>query len=188
MKKYVYTMLITFTLIISASVFLYLESEKQGVYEKESLVGEPYREIDEAAAFVNTDNKAITLGEYIGKKVILLEFMTYSCVNCQRSFPHMNAWYEKYRDAGLVIIGIHTPEYAFERELDNVTAALEKSGIRFPVVLDNSYATWSAYGNHYWPRTFIIGLDGTVVYDHIGAGAYSETESHIRKELEPIAH
>jgi len=143
--------------------------------------GRPYAEIADPSGFVNTDG--ITLGELVGKKVILVEFMTYSCINCQRTFPHTISWYQKYGDEGLAVIGIHTPEFAFEKDIDNVRKAMKDFGIEFPVVLDNDYATWKAYGNSYWPRKYLIDIHGTIAYDHIGEGGYDETEEEIRALL-----
>ncbi len=140
-----------------------------------------YAEIARPAGFLNAE--PFTLGELIGKKVILIDFVTYSCINCIRTFPYLNAWYEKYRNDGLEIVGIHTPEFAFEKDIDNVREALKKHGIEFPVVLDNDYATWRAYGNNYWPRKYLIDIDGNIIYDHIGEGAYDETEKKIREAL-----
>lgn len=148
---------------------------------KNDAAGFPYREIVNPAGYVNTDS--ITFGELIGKKVILFDFMTYSCINCQRTFPYLNAWYEKYKDQGLEIIGIHTPEFAFERDINNVRKAALEFGLKFPLVLDNEYATWNAYGNRYWPRKYLIDIHGNVVYDHIGEGAYEKTERKIQELL-----
>lgn len=140
-----------------------------------------YREIANPSGFVNT--QPLTIGSLIGKKVILVDFMTYSCINCIRTFPYLNAWYDKYKDQGFEIVGIHTPEFAFEHKIDNVREALGKYGIKFPVVLDNDYGTWNAYGNSYWPRKYLIDIDGYVVYDHIGEGEYDETEAKIQELL-----
>ena len=140
-----------------------------------------YKEIVDPSGFVNTDE--IILEELVGEKIILLDFMTYSCINCIRTFPYLNEWYDEYSDEGLEIIGIHTPEFAFEKDIENVEAAMEKYGIEFPVVLDNEYATWNAYGNRYWPRKYLIDLEGNIVYDHIGEGNYDETENKIRELL-----
>ncbi|MFZ2886554.1 MAG: redoxin domain-containing protein [Minisyncoccia bacterium] len=146
------------------------------------LTGErPYVEIAEAAGFVNTE--PFKLADMIGKKVILVDFMTYSCINCQRTFPHLVSWYDKYKDAGLEIVGIHTPEFAFEKDKGNVEEAMREAGITWPIVLDNDYGTWRAYGNNYWPRKYLIDIEGNIVYDHIGEGAYEETESKIRELL-----
>ncbi|MES2409473.1 MAG: cytochrome c biogenesis protein CcdA, partial [Patescibacteria group bacterium] len=144
-----------------------------------------YKELVNPSGFVNSD--PFELKDIVGKKVILLDVMTYSCINCQRTFPYANAWYEKYKDKGLEIIAIHTPEFAFEHNIDNVREAMAKFGIKFPVVLDNDYGTWNAYGNNYWPRKYLIDIDGYVVYDHIGEGGYDETEAQIKKALEERA-
>lgn len=141
----------------------------------------PYVEFVNPSGFVNTE--AFTMRELVGTKVVLIEFMTYSCINCQRTFPYVNTWYEKYKDQGLEIVGIHTPEFSFERNIDNVREAMKKEGITYPIVLDNDYATWRAYGNNYWPRQYLIDIDGNVVYDHIGEGAYRETEEKIQELL-----
>lgn len=140
-----------------------------------------YREIARPSGFVNTDN--IRIGDLIGKKVIIVDFMTYSCINCIRTFPYLNAWYEKYHEQGLEIIGIHTPEFAFEKNIDNVRKAMQGFGIKFPVVLDNDYGTWNAYDNSYWPRKYIIDIDGYIAFDHIGEGGYDETEQKIQELL-----
>lgn len=140
-----------------------------------------YVEIAEPAGYVNSE--PFTIGEYVGKKVILVDFMTYSCINCQRTFPHLVSWYEKYEDEGFIIIGIHTPEFAFEKDKANVEQAMREAGITWPIVLDNTYGTWKAYGNNYWPRKYLIDIRGNIVYDHIGEGAYEETEAKIRELL-----
>ncbi|MEK7554650.1 MAG: redoxin family protein [Patescibacteria group bacterium] len=142
---------------------------------------EPAKEISTPDGFINTDS--ITLGEFIGKKVVLVDFWTYSCINCQRTLPYLNAWYEKYADKGLVIIGLHTPEFEFEKKYENVTAAVKKFDIRYPVVLDNDYSTWTAYKNRYWPRKYLVDIDGFIVYDHIGEGGYEDTERAMQAAL-----
>jgi thiol-disulfide isomerase/thioredoxin len=150
---------------------------------------EIYKEIASPAGFVNTGKnadgteKAITIKELVGKKVILIDFLTYSCINCQRTFPHLNAWYKKYKDQGLEIVGIHTPEFAFEKDISNVRKAMTEFGIKHPIVLDNDYATWRAYGNQYWPRKYLIDIHGNIVYDHIGEGGYETTEMKIKELL-----
>ncbi len=117
-------------------------------------------------------------------KVVLLDFWTYTCVNCIRTFPYLRQWYEKYTDDGLVIIGVHTPEFSFEQEIQNVRKAVAKYGIRWPIALDNNYVTWEAYGNRFWPAKYLIDKDGIIRYTHFGEGAYGETESRIRELLE----
>ncbi len=149
--------------------------------------GVPYVEIANPAGFVNTDDKPIKIADYVGKKVILLDILTYSCINCQRTFPYLNAWYDKYKDDGLIVIGIHTPEFAFEKDKGNVEAALKGFGIKFPVVLDNDYGTWNALGEHYWPHKYLIDIHGNIVYDHAGEGNYAETETKIQELLKERA-
>jgi cytochrome c biogenesis protein CcdA/thiol-disulfide isomerase/thioredoxin len=135
------------------------------------------------SGFINTDGKEIHIGDYRGKKVILLDVWTYSCINCQRTLPYVNAWYEKYKDQGLEVIGLHTPEFAFEKVQSNVEREVQKLGIKYPVVMDNDYGTWNAYGNSYWPRKYLINEYGEIIYDHIGEGGYDETEMEIQKAL-----
>ena len=141
------------------------------------------KEITTPDGFINTDGKPITIGEFTGKKVVLLDIWTYSCINCQRTTPYLNAWYEKYKDKGLVIIGLHTPEFEFEKVYENVLEATKRMGIKFPVVLDNDFSTWNAYQNRFWPRKYLIDIDGYIVYDHIGEGRYEETEQKIQAAL-----
>ncbi len=143
--------------------------------------GLPYRDIVNPSGFVNSE--PFTLADYVGKKVILVDFMTYSCINCQRTFPYLNEWHKAYEDDGLLIVGIHTPEFAFERDRENVIKAAKKFGLEFPIVLDNDYATWTVYENRYWPRKYLINIAGNIVYDHIGEGKYAETEAEIVKLL-----
>ncbi len=148
-----------------------------------------YKKVPELSSidgYVNTEGKPITLAELKGK-VVLLDIWTYSCINCQRTLPYINKWYEKYKDQGLVVVGLHTPEFAFEKIQSNVEKAVEKFGIKYPVVLDNDYSTWSELGNQYWPRKYLIDIDGYIVYDHIGEGNYEETEKAIQEALKERA-
>jgi len=143
-----------------------------------------YIEIQNPAGFVNTPGGApITLSQFIGKKVILVDFIDYSCINCERTFPALNEWWSKYKDQGLEIVAIHTPEFAFEKDINNVTAAAKQYGLQFPIVLDNDYSTWNAYGNEYWPHKYFIDIHGNVVYDYIGEGNEPVLESEIVKLL-----
>jgi thiol-disulfide isomerase/thioredoxin len=116
-------------------------------------------------------------------KVVLIDFWTYGCYNCANTLPYVKQWWEKYKDQGLVIVGIHTPEFDSERVLENVQAAVERQEIGWPVVQDNDYAIWRAYGNRYWPRFYLVDSHGRIVYDHIGEGAYEETERQIQAAL-----
>lgn len=119
-------------------------------------------------------------------KVVLVDFWTYSCVNCIRTQPMLNRWHQLYADKGLVIIGVHTPEFSFEKDEKNVERAVKDAGITYPVVLDPDYEVWNLYANQYWPRKFLINKDGYIVYDHIGEGGYAETEMAIQKALKEI--
>ena len=142
----------------------------------------PYIEIKKPTGFVNSE--PFSLSDLVGEKVILVKFTTFSCYNCQNVYPHVISWHEKYEDDGLAVVAIHTPEFAFEKEIENVRDAMAKEGIEFPVVLDNDYATWRAYGNRFWPRIYVIDINGNIVYDHIGEGAYDITENVIKKLLD----
>jgi thiol-disulfide isomerase/thioredoxin len=116
-------------------------------------------------------------------KVVLLDFWTYSCINCQRTIPYLEAWYQKYKDYGLVIVGVHSPEFEFEKVLANVEAGVKKFGITYPVVMDSAMGTWNAYNNQYWPEEYLIDTDGLVRENNIGEGNYEETEQNIQKLL-----
>lgn len=131
----------------------------------------------------NTANGApLTLSSLRGK-VVLVDFWTYSCINCQRTLPTITKWDQAYRDAGLVVVGVHTPEFPFEKVPDNIKSAIGDFGIKYPVAVDNDYATWNAYGNRYWPAHYLIDSTGEVRQVHYGEGAYSETEQLIRQLL-----
>jgi len=116
-------------------------------------------------------------------KVVLVDFWTYSCINCLRTLPYLRSWDDAYRDDGLVIVGVHTPEFAFERDQGNVEAAVERLGVGYPVALDNDYGTWNAWANRYWPASYFIDRSGHVRFAHFGEGAYEEKESVIRDLL-----
>ena len=116
-------------------------------------------------------------------KVVLVDFWTYTCVNCLRTLPFLKEWHDKYAENGLVILGVHTPEFEFEERIENVQAAIVREGIKWPVVLDNEYDTWNSFGNRYWPAKYLIGIDGQLAYQHFGEGAYVEAEYAIRKAL-----
>jgi cytochrome c biogenesis protein CcdA/thiol-disulfide isomerase/thioredoxin len=121
--------------------------------------------------------------EALRGKVVLIDFWTYSCVNCLRTLPHVKGWYERYRVAGLVVVGVHTPEFSFEREEENVRGAVRSLGVEYPVALDNGYETWNAWGNRFWPAKYFIDRRGHVRFAHFGEGAYEESEHVIRTLL-----
>lgn len=116
-------------------------------------------------------------------KVVLIDFWTYSCINCIRTQPYLKSWHETYKDSGLVIIGVHAPEFAFEQKPENVKKAAQKAGLTYPIALDNDFATWNAYENQYWPASYLIDKDGQVRRYHGGEGEYKETEQAIRMLL-----
>lgn len=140
----------------------------------------PAPEIEGISSWINSD--PLTIAGLRGK-VVLIDFWTYSCVNCIRTLPYLTEWHDKYAERGLVIIGVHTPEFAFERDRDNVLAAVARHGIEYPVAQDNHDATWDAFGNIYWPAKYLIDGEGLVRYRHFGEGAYAETEQQIRDLL-----
>jgi len=137
-------------------------------------------ELTGIVGYINT--QPIKLEDFRGK-VVLVDFWTYTCINCIRTLPYLNQWHEKYSGNGLVIVGVHTPEFEFEKDYNNVKNAVEKYGIKYRVVLDNDYKTWNAFNNQYWPRKYLIDVNGFIRYDHIGEGAYEETEKTIQELL-----
>ncbi|HMK32242.1 MAG TPA: redoxin family protein, partial [Nitrosopumilaceae archaeon] len=134
------------------------------------------------ADYINTTPEDLKLK--MKDKVVLYDFWTYSCINCIRTFPYLKAWNEKYADKGLLIIGVHSPEFEFEKDINNVKMAVEKYGIKYPVVLDSDHQTWGAFGNQYWPREYITDYQGYIRHDHIGEGNYDETEKIIQQLLD----
>ncbi len=128
-------------------------------------------------SYINTN--ATKLSDLKGK-VVLVDFWTYSCINCIRTLPYLVDWNHKYSDKGLVIVGVHSPEFEFEKNIDNVKQAVTRFGIKYPVLLDNDHGTWNAFQNSYWPRKYLVDSDGYIRYDHIGEGSYVETENAIK--------
>ena len=116
-------------------------------------------------------------------KVVLVDFWTYGCVNCVNTLPHVTDLYAKYKDKGLVVVGVHTPEFPFERSASNVQAALKRHGITYPVAQDNDSATWNAYRNQYWPAQYIIDQNGKIVFQHAGEGRYDEIDRTVARLL-----
>ncbi len=151
--------------------------DKSGFKKAPELVG--------IANYLNTTPKE--LSELMKDKVVLYDIWTYSCINCIRTLPYITAWDDKYSEEGLLIIGIHAPEFEFEKDPENVKMAIEKHGISYPVVMDNDMETWKAFENRYWPRKYIADHEGYIRYDHIGEGSYQESEKVIQKLLEERA-
>ena len=153
------------------------EIDKSGFKTAPDLVGISY--------YLNTTPEE--LKKEMKDKVILYDFWTYSCINCIRTLPYVTAWDGKYSKQGLLVIGIHSPEFEFEKDPKNVKMAIEKNGIKYPVVMDNDMKTWKAFENRYWPRKYIADHEGYIRYDHIGEGGYQETEKIIQQLLEERA-
>jgi cytochrome c biogenesis protein CcdA/thiol-disulfide isomerase/thioredoxin len=143
---------------------------------------DPYKapEIRDIQEWINSNPQTL---EQLKGKVILIDFWTYSCINCIRTQPYLNAWYDKYKEKGLIILGIHAPEFAFEQLPKNVQKAVTDAKIKYPVGLDNNFSTWNAYDNKFWPAKYLIDKNGMVRYTHFGEGKYEETESIIQELL-----
>jgi len=128
------------------------------------------------------NSNPLSVGDLKGS-VVLIQFWTFACINCQRTLPYVTKWHRQYAAQGLKVIGIHTPEFAYERQVDNVKRALQQHQITYPVPIDNEFKTWKAYNNEYWPHLFLADRRGLMRYDHIGEGAYDTTEQTIRQLL-----
>ena len=128
------------------------------------------------------NSSPLTTKDLLGK-VVLVQIWTLGCINCQRTLPYVTSWHKKYAAKGLQTIGIHTPEFPFERDSKNIRRAIAKHGITYPVGVDNDFQTWKAFKNEYWPHLFLADRQGIIRYDHIGEGAYAETEAKIRQLL-----
>lgn len=158
------------------------ESSRSNYEKKISKLG--YKKAPELvgiSGYINTTPEE--LANAIKGKVVLYDIWTYSCINCLRTLPFITSWNEKYSDQDLLIIGIHSPEFEFEKDINNVKIAVAKYGIHYPVVLDNDKKTWDAFQNNYWPRKYIADHEGYIRYDHIGEGGYQETEKVIQDLL-----
>lgn len=188
MKKYGIAALVIIIFLIGSA--WYLESQShQGVFDtalKPSQTVLDTSSQNKAPEFTGIthwlNSDPLTLEKLKGK-VVLIDFWTYSCINCIRTLPYVTALYEKYKDQGLVIIGVHTPEFAFEKDTNNVTDALKRFNITYPVAQDNEYGTWNAYDNHYWPAHYLIDQSGNIVYTHFGEGEYEKMEENIKTLL-----
>ena len=186
-KKINYFVTLVVVLVIALAIFLLQKSKvspqadlddkktelKQGAYPK----APDFAGIER---WINSEPLKI---EGLKGKVVLVDFWTYTCINCIRTLPYLKEWDKKYKDRGLVIVGVHTPEFEFEKKYENVVNAVNEYQIKYPVAQDNDYATWRAYQNRYWPHKFLIDMDGYIRYDHIGEGAYEETEKMIQQLL-----
>jgi cytochrome c biogenesis protein CcdA/thiol-disulfide isomerase/thioredoxin len=137
----------------------------------------PLSSLSAATAWIGS--APLTAADLRGK-VVLIDFWTYSCINCLRTLPYIRAWDEKYRSSGLVVIGVHTPEFPFEKDRDNVAKAVRDLGIQYPVAMDNSYAIWDAFKNEYWPADYLFDVNGALQHEQFGEGGYDETEQWIQ--------
>jgi len=191
MKKRAKNVVLVYVLIvIVASIFLIeysLRSDVKPVEKEEKVVdSSKYPKAPEIGGIFNWINSEPLKIEELKGKVVLIDFWTYSCINCIRTFPYLRDWYEKYNDKGLVMIGIHTPEFNFEKKIENVERAVDEFDVKWAVAMDNDYVTWRNFRNNWWPRKFLIDKDGRIRYDHIGEGAYKETEEQIVKLLNEL--
>ena len=136
--------------------------------------------LDGAPVWLNTEPLT---SDALRGRVVLVDFWTYSCVNWLRTLPYVRAWAERYADRGLAVVGVHAPEFGFEHDLDNVRRAAGDLGVRYPVVIDDDYAIWRPFDNHYWPAAYLVDGEGRVRWQHFGEGAYEETERAIQQLL-----
>ena len=201
MLKVIPYILILIVLIVAGGVFIELRKGEEGLLNA-AFNNKPVQENTNIAEtepgkpkFVNQgpapdftgitkwlNSEPLKLPELQGK-VVLVDFWTYSCINCIRTFPYITKWYQDYKDKGFVLVGVHTPEFAFEKVTSNVETAIKRYGITYPVAMDNNYKTWSAYNNKFWPAHYLIDQNGEIVYTHFGEGKYEETELAIRTLL-----
>jgi thiol-disulfide isomerase/thioredoxin len=128
------------------------------------------------------NSKPLSIDE-LKNKVVLVDFWTYSCINCLRTLPFIKEWHNRYKDSGLVIVGVHTPEFDFEKDPQNLKKFIKKNEIEYPVVMDNDYEIWEKYGNRYWPSKYLVDRNGQIRYHHLGEGAYDQTEKAIQSLL-----
>ena len=146
----------------------------------------PAGEVQQAPEFQNIDqwlNSPPLKLEALRGKVVLVDFWTYTCINCLNHLPYVKDWNEKYKDKGLVVVGVHTPEFAYEKSAKNVQDAIQRLQIKHAVAQDNHYATWKAFRNQYWPAVYLIDNQGRIVYSHFGEGSYGTTEKKIQALL-----
>lgn len=128
------------------------------------------------------NSSPLTIANLSGN-IVLIQIWTFACINCQRTLPYVVKWHEQYAKQGLKVVGIHTPEFPFERDINQIKSALSKHQITYPIAVDNQHKMWSAYDNEYWPHLFLADRRGIIQYDHIGEGAYEKTEQKIRQLL-----
>ena len=165
------------------SLIPYSDEKKASGNISQHNIAPEFEKTNETLNIINiNDSKPLTITNLKGK-VVLVNFWTYSCINVLRTVPHLIEWNAKYADKGLVIIGVHTPEFEFEKNIDYVNTSLQKYGIKYPVIQDNDHEIWNAYENNYWPRMYLVDPQGYIVYDKIGEGEYNQTEKVIQSLL-----
>jgi len=175
--------------VFVAAAIIYIEANKPSLSfnaAQNQTIAEKESKYSRAPDFVGIEkwiNSEPLKIEQLRGKVVLVDFWTYTCINCIRTLPYLKNWDNKYRDNGLVIVGVHSPEFDFEKKYENVLNSVNQYNLKYPVALDNNYATWSVYQNRYWPHKFLIDIDGYIRYDHIGEGSYDETEKVIQDLL-----
>src|SRR6202789_3650205 len=153
-----------------------------GAQEPPSIIGSsPLYGLSGATGWINSE--PLTAKQLKGK-VVLVDFWDYSCINCIRALPYIRAWSQKYKDSGLVVIGVHTPEFDFEKQLPNVQKAVQKYGITYPIALDSNQAIWNAFHNEFWPAHYFIDAKGKVRFEHFGEGNYDQSEHWIQELLQ----
>jgi len=176
--------------VLVAAAIIYLQSQKASFGNSKPGITDQMQENNskypKAPDFAGIDkwinSEPLKIGQLKGK-VVLVDFWTYTCINCIRTLPYLKDWDRKYHDKGLVIVGVHTPEFEFEKKYENVMKAVNDYQLKYAVAQDNNYVTWKLYQNRYWPHKFIIDIDGYIRYDHIGEGGYDETEKMIQQLL-----
>lgn len=159
----------------------YVISKASAAVQVPPQTNQPMPSLDGAVQWLNSEPLT---AESLRGKVVLVDFWTFDCINCKRSLPYVNQWAKKYKDAGLVVIGVHTPEYAFEKLISNVRREVKRLDISYPVAVDNNYAIWRAFDNQYWPAHYFIDAKGQVRFSHFGEGRYDQQEQVIQQLLE----
>ena len=172
---------ITLSAVAAVAVLLSCSIPLLEAQDTSSIVGSsPLYGLSGATGWINSP--PLTAKQLKGK-VVLVDFWAYSCINCLRAVPYVRAWAEKYKDSGLVVIGVHTPEFDFEKQLPNVQKAVQKFAIPYPVALDSNHAIWDAFHNEYWPAHYFIDATGKVRFEHFGEGDYDQSERWIQQLL-----
>jgi thiol-disulfide isomerase/thioredoxin len=166
-----------------ASLSTTVQAEERAAQSPRVEVAEALAQAPDFKGISNWLNSSPLSMQDLRGKVVMVSFWTYGCYNCVNTLPYVTKLHAKYKDKGLVIVGVHTPEFPFEKSLSNVQAALKRHGIQYPVAQDNDSATWDAYRNRYWPAQYIVDQSGKIVYSHAGEGAYDEIEKTIQSLL-----